>query len=186
MKQKSIKNSLILFMIVNTSIVGMEKEPAGSLPESFYSVRVAEFFERVNRVNNTECKLETDQLKEYLEDRIKGAGNKELNKVLDSQFIFLFVMNYLDTDPNARVRYVYPHMVEENQAYALRRKFGMRCGNINPAEKEYEDELRLVSDEEFGKQIEEISSDDLSEMKLALSKIFAQRILNRLENEETE
>lgn len=185
---KSTIASLLLLsgLTVSVACFGME-----GLPEEAYQARALKFLKRIligpkKDIKDT-CDLDKKVLKKYLEERIskaekilagdKSFAEKELS-MLDVQTAFDYTMN-VDINPNARVYYYYPSMVQENLAFLLRKKLGCYRGEkLFDFEKEYEKPLEKVDEAEFGsRRRKAFDNDAYNFLLLEGSRDFAQAIL---------
>lgn len=103
-------------------------------------------------------------------------------KQLDPNWIFLFTMNGLKTDPCARIVYQYPKILQENLAHILRIKMRCYTTSLEDFEKEYANTFKKVSSEEFKDLMDrQFSSEDIERLYWQVDKEFAETILSSAE-----
>ncbi len=179
--------SLVLLssLIIVTSCFGMHE----GLPREIFSVRAKKFLQVIREVKNPVEEIDKDDLKAFLEQRVSNAekslaGDMSVAgtefKFLDSNYVFLFTLNHLDTSPNARIAYFYPVMAEEHLVYSVRKNLGCYCTELDDFEKEYERPLEKVTNEEFERRMAPVGKNDINSLLLAGSRDFAQAILEEI------
>ncbi len=180
--QRYSLDMLGLALLCSSSIMfGMEEDA----DRAIVSQRAKEFLEKI-KVENESVELHQRQFKSFLEERVSHAqeiksGNssslKKEFKMLDSSWAALFTFNVLDVNPNARVSYYYPQMVEENCSHKLRMRLKCRIGDLAEFEKPYAHMLKKVSEQEYKQRLASISKDEVQSMHLQCSEDFAKAIL---------
>ena len=177
----------MLPMVMASNLVAMQAA-SGMEANNMYALRAKEFLKQLS-VEKATAALNQEVLQSFLKDRISIAEKliakvddpslkEKEQKTLDSDWVFPFVLNHLDTNPNARVVYYYPKMAQENVAFVLRKKLKCRVSDeVVDFEESYKDTLEKVSSEEFGKRMDSVSSDEIENILLQGSKDFATAIL---------
>lgn len=178
-----IFNKLIFSLLVLSNLSWTTE-----LEKDFYQKRAIEFLNKVRQVNS-EKTLNKEKLIEYLGDRILKSQevsykeSEEVDRFLDTEWVFIFVLNYLDSDPEARAIYYFPFMAQENLAFLLRKKLGCYVNELQDFEKDYSTPLQKVSDKEFGSKLNELKKGELDLLLLQISNRYAKEILEQLELE---
>lgn len=149
--------------------------------------RAKEFLVKVTK--NDKLTYHKAQLIKYLQKRVQNSSthgedrDREISKTLCSQWCLLSVLNYLDTDVNARIVFYFPQMVEENLAFRLRRELGCYPAGLIEHDQPYASTLQKVTEEEYCKRLDDkFNKDDLQAMMLDESKKLAEGALLLLDS----
>lgn len=179
--------TMLCFSFLSMNIGANPPLTQSEATKSLYTNSAKEYLATIVAIKEKSTDLDKKGLIEFLNNRINNANNilagdrssfeKEC-KSLDPEWIFLFTLNDLEDNPNARAVFYFSKMAQINLAYTLRIKLGCRLGEVDDVEKPYADLIKKVSKEEYLEKFNAISSDELDNLRLQVSKNFAQAVLD--------
>ena len=193
-KENTLKHTVLALLACTTPFL-LQANSTKMLPEVVYQLQMARFFHKVlpgvsakkgHTIPEMPKKLRYGII-EYCQDRIKKATdeneqerNFELRCSLNPDYTFLFVMNYLEKNPSARVCLEYPYAVQECLMFTLRNHLQMVCGQIElPHEHNFErvepDVFKYFIDKRF-------TSEDIDNMHLQESVNLSRVIIEECED----
>ncbi len=123
-------------------------------------------------------------LKNHVENLSKlNSGNLDLNKAtksLNPDWVFLFVMNHLKSNPGAKFLLEFAQKSNELLAHRIRRILKAYTTSLEDFESDYKQELNKVSDEEYGKLLEKIDSTTMNKILIEEASKLADYMLKNM------
>lgn len=156
---------------------------ASELPTLAYEKSAQRIMDRISQINKgmpsdfvTFCEDRRSDFQKLKEDKLDTAKSK---KMLNSQWVFLFTLNYLQTDPSACFLFEFAKASEELMAHRIRRVLKCYTTTLEDFEAPYANELTKVDSETFAQKLDTIESKDIDSIQFEEASKLAIKLLEK-------